>query len=188
MHAVQPFPLGQTGNTMPLVETHWYVTYVVTRHEKAVTEQLVYRSVESFLPLYHSVHYWKKRRAHVELPLFPGYVFVRICGAERLRVLEIPSVVHIVTFGGVPAAVPDEQVEALRNVLRLRRCEPYPYLTAGRRIRVKSGPLEGLEGVVVRQNNHTRIIVSVDFIQRSTSVELRPEDLQCLPDTTREAA
>jgi len=185
MHTAQSFPLGQTRNAMPLVEARWYVAYVVARHEKVVTEQLARRSVESFLPLYHAVHYWKKRRAHVELPLFPAYVFVRMCAAERLRVLEIPSIVHIVTFGGVPAAVPDAEVEALRNVLRLRRCEPYQYLTAGRRIRIKAGPLQGLEGVVVRQNTHTRIIVSVDFIRRSTSVELRPEDLQCLADTTR---
>jgi len=144
------------------------------------------RSVESFLPLYRSVRSWKNRRARVELPLFPSYLFIRISVAERLRVLEVPGVVHIVSFHGMPVAVPDEQIEALRMALELRRSEPYPYLAAGGRIRIKAGPLQGLEGVVVRHNSHTRIIVSVDFIQRSTAVELSPGDLETLPDTTHE--
>jgi transcription antitermination factor NusG len=142
------------------------------------------RSVESFLPLYRSRRYWKNRRAHVELPLFPSYLFIRISTAERLRALAVPGVVHIVSFHGRPVAVPDEEIESLRRALQLRRSEPCPYLAAGGRIRIKTGPLQGLEGVVVRQNNQTRIIVSVDFIQSSTSVELWPQDLECLPHET----
>jgi len=184
-----PQPLGPSQSTLlpPRLEAHWYAAYVIARHEKVVAAQLVRRSVESFLPLYHALHFWKNRRAEVELPLFPSYLFVRISTAERLRVLEVPSVVHIVTFHGVPVAVPDEEIESLRTTLRLRRSEPCPYLAAGRRIRIRAGPLQGLEGVVVRQNSQTRIIVSVDFIQRSTAVELLPEDLECLPDMTRTA-
>jgi transcription antitermination factor NusG len=163
-------------------EAHWYAAYVVARHEKAVAGQLVRRSVESFLPLYHTVHYWKKRRAEVELPVFPSYLFVHIPAAERLRVLEVPGVVHIVSSRGVPVAVSKEEVESLRTALQLRRSEPYPYLAAGRRVRIQTGPLQGLEGVVLRQNSQTRIIVSVDFIQRSASIEVRPEDLQGLPE------
>ncbi|HYY69341.1 MAG TPA: UpxY family transcription antiterminator [Terriglobales bacterium] len=168
----------------PLLAPHWYAVYVTTRHEKVVAAQLVRRSVESFLPLYRAVHYWKDRRTEVELPLFPSYIFVRISAAERLRVLQVPGVVHIVTFQGVPATVPDEEIEALRAALRLRQAGPWPYPAVGRRVRITAGPLQGLEGVVVRQKSQTRIIVSVDFIQRSTWVELRPGDLQCLPDTT----
>jgi transcription antitermination factor NusG len=163
-------------------EAHWYAAYVVARHEKAVAAQLVSRSVESFLPLYHTVHYWKKRRAEVELPVFPSYLFVRVPAAQRLRVLEVPGVVHIVTSHGVPVAMPDEEIERLRTALRLRRSEPYPYLAAGRRVRIHSGPLQGLEGVVLRQNSQTRIIVSVDFIQSSASIEVRPEDLEGLTE------
>jgi transcription antitermination factor NusG len=164
------------------LEAHWCAAYVVARHEKVVAEQLVRRSVESFLPLYHTVHYWKKRRAELELPLFPGYLFVHIGAAERLRVLEVPGVVHIVSSRGVPVAVSKEEIESLRTALQLRRSEPYPYLAAGRRVRIQTGPLQGLEGVVLRQNSQTRIIVSVDFIQRSASIEVRPEDMQCLPE------
>ena len=184
MQAPQPLAMNQGTPLPPVVETHWYAAYVVARHEKVVARQLALRSVESFLPLFCTVHYWNTRRAQVELPIFPSYLFVRISAAERLRVLEVPGVVHIVSFQGVPAVVPDEDIARLRTVLELRQSEPCPYITAGRRIRIKAGPLQGLEGIVVRQNSQTRIIVSVDFIQRSASVELQPEDLQCLPETT----
>jgi transcription antitermination factor NusG len=145
-----------------------------------VAQQLLRKDVESFLPLYRSVRQWNKRRAEVDLPLFPGYLFVRIAAREQLRVLELPGVVHIVSFNGVPAAVPDEELELLQRALSLRQSEPHPYLTAGRRVRIRQGPLAGLEGVVVRQNSDARIIVSVDFIQRSVSLELHPSDLKCL--------
>jgi len=184
MQAPEQLTRNQSTQPLPLLEVHWYAAYVVARHEKVVAAQLLRRSVESFLPLYSAVHWWKNRPARVELPLFPSYLFVRIFAAERLRVLEVPGVVHLVTFHGVPEAVPDDEIESLRTALLLRPSEPCSYLAAGRRIRIQVGPLQGLEGVVVRQNSQTRIIVSVDFIQRSTSVELRPEDLLCLPDET----
>jgi transcription antitermination factor NusG len=182
----QFFSADQGTLPPPLLESHWCAAYVIARHEKVVADHMARRSVESFLPLYHSVRNWKNRRAHVELPLFPSYVFIRISVAERIRVLEVPGVVHIVSFRGTPVAVPDEQIEALRIALQLRRSEPYPYPAPGGRIRIKAGPLQGLEGVVVRHNSRTRIIVSIDFIQRSTSVELWPEDVESLPDTASE--
>jgi transcription antitermination factor NusG len=182
MQVSTPLSQGQGTLLEQPFEANWYVAYVVARHEKAVAGQLVRRSVESFLPLYHTVHYWKKRRAEVELPVFPSYLFVRIPAAERLRVLEVPGVVHIVTCHGAPVALPEEEIENLRTALQLRRSEPCPYLAAGRRVRIHAGPLQGLEGVVLRQNSKTRIIVSVDLIQRSLSIEVRPEDLQDLPE------
>lgn len=185
MQTEQPLSLAQGTIPHPLLKSHWCAAYVIARHEKVVADHLARRSLESFLPVYHSVRKWNKRRAHVELPLFPSYLFIRISVAERIRALEVPGVVHIVSFRGTPVAVPDDQIESLRMALQLRRSEPHPYLAAGRRIRIKAGPLRGLEGVVVRHNNQTRIIVSVDFIQRSTTVELWPEDLESLPDTPR---
>jgi len=184
MLAPQPLSLDQ-GMLQPLMrETQWCAAYVIARHEKVVADQMARRSVESFLPLYHAVRSWKNRRAHLELPLFPSYLFIRISLAERIRALEVPGVVHIVSFHGAPVVVPDDQIENLRIALQFRKSEPYPYLVSGKRIRIKAGPLQGVEGVVVRHNSQARIIVSVDFIQRSASVELWPEDLECLPETT----
>jgi len=161
-----------------LLRAQWHVAYVITRHEKAVAQELSRRSVESFLPVYHAVHYWNKRRANVELPLFPSYVFVRMTSQERLRVLQVPAVVHLVTFNGLPASVAEEEIEALRSAVRLRRAQPHPYYTLGDRVRIKAGPLRGLEGILVKQQSFSKMIVAVDFIHRSVSVELEPSDLE----------
>ena len=158
----------------------WYTAYVVTRHEKAVAQELTRRSIDAFLPLYRAVHYWNKRRAQVDLPLFPSYVFVRVAAGERIRVLQIPGVVHLVSFNGVPAAIPDQEIEALRVALHLRQAQPHAYVSAGTRVRIQAGPLQGLEGVVLRQNSRAKIVVSIDFILRSVAVELNPIDLGCL--------
>jgi transcription antitermination factor NusG len=160
------------------MQPRWYVVYAITRHEKAVSEQLRQRSIESYLPLYRAVHYWNKRRAEVELPLFPSYIFVRIAAYERLRVLQVSGVVRIVSVNGMLASVPDEEVEALRAALSLRRSQPHPYFSAGKAVRIKAGPLKGLEGIVVKDKNASRIVVSVDFIQQSVSIELEPCDLE----------
>lgn len=159
-------------------QSPWHVVYVVTRHEKTVAQELRRRSIECFLPLYHAVHYWNKRRADVELPLFPSYVFVRMSAKERLRVLQVPAVVRLVTFNGSPASVPGEEIEALRAAVLLRQAQPHPYYSLGGRVRIKAGPLKGLEGTLVKQQNSSRIIVAVDFIQQSVSVELEPDDLE----------
>jgi transcription antitermination factor NusG len=176
-------PVGLATLVQPR-DVCWYAAYVVTRHEKVVAQQLVRRGIECFLPLYRATRSWKNRRAQVELPLFPSYLFVRINLADRVRALEVPGVVHIVSVRGEPVAVPDEEIDSLQTAMQLRRSEPCSYFASGKRIRIKAGPLQGLEGVVVRQNSQTRIIVSVDFIQRSTAVELWPEDLEYLPSAS----
>jgi transcription antitermination factor NusG len=163
-----------------VAQPRWYVAYVITRHEKAVADQLLRRSVEAFVPLYRAVHYWNKRRAEVELPFFPSYAFVHIAPCERLRVLEVPGVVRIVSFNGIFASLPDEEIEALRAALSLRRSQPYPYFVSGERVRIRAGALKGLEGIVVKEKNASRLIVSVDFIQRSVRIELEPCDLECV--------
>lgn len=163
---------------IPVLEPRWHVAYVVTRHEKAVAQELSRRSVDAFLPLYNAVHYWNKRRAKVELPLFPSYVFVHMILQERLRVLQVPGVVHLVSFKGLPSSVPEEEMEALRAAVRLRRAEPHPYTySLGDRVCIKAGPLKGLQGTLIRQQSSSRMIVAVDFIHRSVSVELEPIDL-----------
>lgn len=155
------------------IEPHWYAAYTCARHEKRVVEQLLERSVEHFLPLYDSVHRWKDRRVRLQLPLFPGYVFVRIPLRDRLRVLQVPGVVRLVGFNGLPTPLPDGDVEGLRNgLVRALHVERHPYLTLGRRVRITNGPLRGIEGILVRKKNRYRVIVSIDLIMRSVSVEI----------------
>jgi transcription antitermination factor NusG len=172
----------QPSTDLPLwpdrAAAHWYAAYTLPRHEKAVQEQLKLRSVESYLPLYNKRSRWKDRIARLVLPLFPGYVFVRIPLMRRVGVLGTPGIVRLVGFNGRPAAIPDEEIESLRKFLSLRAAEPSRYLSAGKRVRVLSGPLEGLEGVVVRRKNACRIVVSIDSIQRAVAFEVAAADLQ----------
>jgi transcription antitermination factor NusG len=155
------------------VEPHWYAAYTCANHEKRVAADLSARKVEHFLPLYSSVRRWKDRRVKLELPLFPGYVFVRLPLCERLRVMQIPSVVRLVSFNGLPAALPDEEMEVLRcGLCRNPRAVPHPFLTIGRRVRITGGPFAGLDGILRRQKNHLRVVVSLDMIQRSVAVDI----------------
>src|SRR5438067_678124 len=159
-------------------EEHWYAAYTRAQHEKTVAAELGMRDVEQFLPLYSSVRRWKDRRVNLELPLFPGYVFVRLALRDRLRVLQIPSVVRLVGFNGLPTALPDTEMEVLRSGLSERlRAEPHPFLTVGRRVRIKSGPFAGLEGILKRKKSNLRVVISLEIIQRSVAVDVDAADV-----------
>jgi transcription antitermination factor NusG len=157
----------------------WYAAYTCANHEKRVAEELEAREVEHFLPLYRSARRWRDRRVELELPLFPGYVFVRLALRERLRVLQIPSVSRLVGFGGTPAALPDDEMDTLRRGLaRSLRAEPHPFLAVGRRVRITGGPFLGLEGILKRRKASLRVVVSLELIQRSVAVDVDAADVR----------
>jgi transcription antitermination factor NusG len=159
-------------------QARWYAAYTCAKHEKRVATELGAREVEHFLPLYSSLRRWKDRRVQLELPLFPGYVFVRLALSERLRVVQIPSVVRLVGFNGLPAALPDEEMEILRaGLCQSLRAEPHPFLTVGRRVLITGGPFAGLEGVLKRKKNSLRVVVSLSLIQRSVAVDVDVADV-----------
>jgi transcription antitermination factor NusG len=159
-------------------EQHWYAAYTCAQHEKRVAAELGMREVEHFLPLYSSVRRWKDRRVTLDLPLFPGYVFVRLALRDRLRVVQIPSVVRLVGFNGLPAALPDEEMDILRSGLpQGLRAEPHPFLTGGRRVRITSGAFAGLEGVLKRKKKNLRVVVSLSLIQCAMAVEVDAADV-----------
>lgn len=164
---------AQSGN--------WYALYTCPRHEKRVAEQIERRNFSCFLPLYRSVRRWKDRRKELDLALFPGYVFVRMALANRLQILQLPGVVRLVSFNGQPTALPAEEIENLQGRLSGGlRIEPHPYLRVGRRVRVRSGPMQGLEGIVVRRTDRCRVVFSIDLIMRSVAVEVDEADLEAL--------
>jgi transcription antitermination factor NusG len=168
-----------TEQEQAMAQPHWYAAYTCAKHEKRVVAELGLREVERYLPLYSSVRRWKDRRVQSEFPLFPGYVFVRLALRDRLRVVQIPSVVRLVGFGGLPTALPDEEMEILRRGLcQGLRAEPHPFLTIGRRVRITAGPFAGLEGVLKRKKSSLRVVVSLELIQLSVAVDVEAADVR----------
>src|SRR5207247_2127449 len=119
------------------LQPHWYAAYTRANHERRVADQLADREMDHFLPEYESVRKWKDRKVRLQMPLFPGYVFVHLALRDRLRVLQIPGVARLVGFDGRPAPVPEEEVTRIRGFLdQGLRAEPHPFLTVGRRVRL----------------------------------------------------
>jgi transcription antitermination factor NusG len=160
-------------------EPRWYAVQTCANHEKRVLQQLGQRTVEAYLPQYESVRRWKDRRVRLDLPLFPGYVFVHLALRDRLQVLQVPGVAKLVGFNGIPTALPQEEIDALRTSLAIGvRAEPHPYLKVGQRVRVKAGPLAGLQGILVKRKNRARFVVSMELIQRAMAVEVDALELE----------
>jgi transcription antitermination factor NusG len=140
---------------------------------------LIERRVETFLPLYQSARQWKKSRPVVlELPLFPTYVFVRLARNARVTVLSTPGVLSIVGSSREPWPLPDREIEALRLGMQAHKVEPHPFIRIGERVRVKSGPMAGIEGILTRKKNEFRVILAFEAIMRSVSVEVDADDLE----------
>jgi transcription antitermination factor NusG len=156
----------------------WYAAYTYPRHEKTVMKQLESKSIEAFLPLFLIENRWKDRRVQIQNPLFPGYVFTRINLSERNRVLAIPGVIRMLSFNGLPAPIDDSEIEAVRLCMeRGAGLEPHPFLEIGDRVRVRSGVLEGVEGLISRCKDERRLIVPISLINQSVAVEI---DVQLL--------
>jgi len=173
--AVDPVVMS-AGEALP----RWYVVCTFARHEKAIAERLRSQDAETYLPLYWAIRNWGQRRVNVELPLFPGYVFVKTSITRKARILEHPGVIRFVGLPGKATPLADEDMEKLRASLSACKAEPYPYLGAGKRVRIKAGPLCGVEGTIVRRKGAVRLVVQIDLIQRAILLELDAIDAQLI--------
>ena len=163
-------------------QIRWYAAYTSANHERRVAEQFRVREVEHFLPTYSSVRRWKDRRVTLQLPLFPGYVFVRIALRDRFKVVQVPGLARLVAFNGTPAALPNDEIAALQaTVASGVRAEPHPFLVAGRRVQVKSGPMAGLQGVLLKRKGRFRLVISIALIQRAVALDADVADVVALP-------
>jgi transcription antitermination factor NusG len=151
----------------------WYALTVKPNHEKAAAQALGCKSLESFLPLYHSRRRWSDRIKELDLPLFAGYVFCRFAEGERAQVLATPGVTSVVGFGSQPAPVTEEEIRAVRTMIASGLpLGPWPYLRVGERVRIEAGPLSGLEGILTQVKDVWRVVVSVELLQRSVAAEV----------------
>ena len=179
-----PGTMSETANVVQLAadQAKWYAIQTRSRHEKRVAEQLQAKSIESFLPTHRCRHKWRNGvLADVELPLFPGYLFARPSPGERIVLLQLPGIVGLAASSARPTAVPDNDIDALRKITSRLGAEPHPFLNVGDRVRIVAGPLAGLEGILTRRKQELRLVLSVQIIMRSISVEVSEHDIEPVP-------
>jgi transcription antitermination factor NusG len=160
--------------------THWVAVWTRSRHEELVHSQLVGRDIEVFLPLFEAPSRRTDRRKMVELPVFPGYLFARIEPIQGHIVNATRGVVRVLgPTRSEYSVVPDEQVEAVRRMVESTlRIEPFPFLKVGTRVRVKNGPLRGVEGTLIERRKRFRLVVSVDLLQQAVAAEISAEQVE----------
>jgi transcription antitermination factor NusG len=162
-------------------EVNWYAVRTRSNFETRVATQLAAKGFEHYLPAYEETRQWKDRRQKISVPLFSGYVFARFhdSAEERVRVLATTGVAGVLGCGGRPEAVRVEELAAVRGLLDSRAaCILYPYLKKGDWVRVRRGPLQGLEGYLVRFKGDARLVISVSALAQSVAAELDARDVE----------
>jgi transcription antitermination factor NusG len=154
-------------------DSAWYAIHTRHQHEKNVARGLEGKGFEVFLPLYTAIHRWKDRDKQLSLPLFPCYVFLRSPLERWQPVLTTPGVHSVLGFGGKRSMISASEIEGIRRMVGSPlKAEPHPFLKCGDRVRLRAGPLQGLEGILVRKRNVWKFLLSVEMLQRSVAVEI----------------
>jgi transcription antitermination factor NusG len=158
---------------------HWFAVYTMPRHEKRVAEYFQVKQIEHFLPLYSKQRCWKNGlRQIVQFPLFPNYLFVWITRKEQVSVLETPGVVSLIGDCNESSSVGENYIRFLRESLAQSKLEPHPYLVSGEKVRIKTGAMSGMEGVLIRSKSGFRVVVALELIKRSVAVEFDIVDIE----------
>jgi len=176
----------ESASTIPTLgfaseESNWYAVHTMARHEKRVAAQFEEKRVSTFLPLLCQIHRWSDRRVRVEVPMFSCYAFVRIVQTvdERLKVLRTPGVLGFVGSERQGTPIPDEQIESLRTAISENiPCFPHDFISAGRRVRIRGGSLDGVEGILVRQGVDQSLVLSVQVLHRSVAIRVEGYDIE----------
>jgi transcriptional antiterminator NusG len=159
-------------------QEQWFAIQVLPQHEKTVSLLLDIKGYQQFLPLYKARRQWSDRAKVLLQPLFPGYLFLRSCPTHLGSVRGTPGMIRIVGFGGKPYPIADEEIDALRTVVDTgRNIYATAYLAAGQRVQVKSGPLAGITGIITRIKNQERLVIAVEAMMKSVSVEIGSDEV-----------
>jgi transcription antitermination factor NusG len=162
-------------------ELNWYAVHTKARHEKRVASQFEEKRVCTFLPILNQVHKWSDRQSKVGIPMFSCYAFVRMVQTieERLKVLRTPGVLGFVGSERQGTPIPDEQIENLRKAISENiPCYPHPFISAGRRVRIRGGSLDGMEGILAGQAREKSLVVSVDLLHRSVAIRVEGYEIE----------
>lgn len=170
-----------SGKPQNATELPWFALQVRSQRESQVASHLTGKGYEFFLPLYTCRKRWSDRIKKIDLPLFPGYLFCRFNPYDRLPILKTPWVLQIVGFNQIPTPVDDEEINTVRRLVASGgAAEPWPYVAVGETVRIESGPLRGVAGILTQVKGNHKIVVSITLLQRSVAVEIdsalvRPE-------------
>jgi transcription antitermination factor NusG len=173
----------ETAFVSGLPEEQWYALYTRSRHEKVVVALLQQKNMSTFLPLFSRVHRWSDRRKTVQLPLFPGYTFVRANATPEncVRILQTPGVVGFVGIGRRGIPIPDKQIQDIHTVLAQNiPCAIFPFLCVGQRVRIRGGCLDGIEGRLIALKGDRTLVIAVEPILRSLAICLDGYDVEIL--------
>lgn len=158
---------------------NWYAICTRHQHEKIAAKILEYKEFEVFLPVYKARRRWQDRVKEISVPLFPGYLFVKAGREGYLPILTTPGVSSIVGCGGHPATIPFSEIDGVRRIVQSTlRVEPHPFLRCGDRVRVKCGPIAGVEGILLRTKNVARLVLSVEMLGKSAAVEVDATEVE----------
>ncbi len=176
----------ETVNEEPgyLNEPSWFALYARTRYEKTASKMLEGLGISHFLPMIEEERRWSDRSKLIRVPLFPGYLFVRIprTAGLMLTVRKVAGVIDFVGNHNGPIAVPENEIESVRAFLSHGTgCSAHPFPAAGDRVRIVRGALKGIEGTLIRYGAKSRVFVSVNIIQRAVSVEVDVSDVESVP-------
>ena len=162
-------------------ELLWYAVQVRAQHEKRVAASLAGKGYEQLVPVYRLRRKWSDRTKVLELPLFPGYVFVRLDPEVRLPILTIPGVLGFVGAGRKPQPLDTKEIEYVRTVSSAGHpAKPWPFLKVGQRVRITAGALTGVEGILVQRRGETRVVLSVTLLQKAISVQVESDAVRSI--------
>jgi len=157
----------------------WFAVWTKSRHEHVVRTQLEHKAIEAFLPTVARWSRWKDRKKKIDWPLFPGYCFARFDPQQRMSILTCGGVVNIVSIDGEPAAIPEHEIRAIRQLVESDLAyDPCPLIREGMMVEVAHGPLKGVVGRLSRKNEKARLVLSVDLIGQAVSVEVDAADVK----------
>jgi len=180
-----PFILQGKENTALQVEPEWYAAYVKHQHERKASDLLQRKGLEVFLPEYKVTHRWKDRNKTLCMPLFPGYLFLRCFLRSKLEILNTPGVFFLVENGGRACPIQEQEIDFIRRAVQSGLpCQAHPFLSAGDLVRICSGPLSGVTGILARYQNRYRVVLTVAQLQKAISVEVEVASVQRI-DTGR---
>ncbi len=155
--------------------SRWYAVQTRARHEKRIESELNCKGIPAYVPTLREVHRWSDRNKTIDVPLFSCYVFVCavLMPTLRLEILKTTGVFRFVETQGLPAAIPDAEIESIqRVVMQGLPLAPCGMLHIGEKVRIRGGSLDGVEGVLSAVRGENRLVISVELIQQAVSVTI----------------